>query len=225
MIRVHVICEGQTEEEFVRHVLSPMLLERNVFLLPSCIGKVGHKGGNVNLNRLAVDIRERLLKDQDCYCTTLFDYYGLSIAFPGKLKGNSMIDIADKQSQVSQALSNWVAELFGNSPASRFIPYVQMYEFEGLLFSKPEKLANAIGKPYLEKDFQKIRTQFLTPEWINDSPNTAPSKRIKQIFHAYDKPKHPLLAALDIGLDKIRQECPLFNNWIKRLEALTGAPA
>lgn len=99
------------------------------------------------------------------------------------------------------------------------------YEFEGLLFSEPAQLASSIGKPNLEADFGEIRSQFSTPEWINDSPQTAPSKRIQRLFEGYDKPEHPLLAVLEIGLETIRRECLLFDVWIKRLETLaTGGP-
>lgn len=226
MIRVHVICEGQTEEEFVRHLLGPALIEYQVSLLPSCIGKVGHKGGNVNLNRLSTDVRERLLRDQQCYCTTLFDYYGLPSDFPGKAEGATLSDITDKQGQVIQSLSQWATENMGNRPASRFIPYVQMYEFEGLLFSAPSILASAINCTHAIRNFEQVRAEFSTPEWINDSPHTAPSKRITKLFPAYDKPEYPLLAALDIGLDTIRRECPLFDAWVNRLEELSsGADA
>jgi len=220
MIRVHVICEGQTEEEFVRHLLAPSLLEKQVSLLPSCIGKVGHKGGNVNLSRLSTDVRGRLLQDPQCFCTTFFDYYGLPAEFPGKAQGVTLSDIADKQAQVVQALSKWSQKYLGHHPSSRFIPYVQMYEFEGLLFSHPSRLAAAVDCAHLEPDFKNICTGFLTPEWINDNPQTAPSKRITTLFPSYDKPKHPLLAALDIGLDTIRRECLLFDNWVQQLEAL-----
>jgi hypothetical protein len=220
MIRVHVICEGQTEEEFIRHLLAPALLEKQVSLLPSCIGRVGHKGGNVKLSRLSIDVKERLLRDRQCYCTTLFDYYGLSGDFPGKSEGAPLADIADKQARVVQALSKWSADTLGHQSTSRFIPYVQMYEFEGLLFSDPSGVARAIGRAGTEEDLRKIRSAFSTPEWINDSLDTAPSKRIAKLLPAYDKPEHPLLAALEIGLDTIRRECLLFDAWIKRLEAL-----
>ncbi len=220
MIRVHVICEGQTEEEFIRHVLSPSLLQQDVILFPSCIGKVGHKGGNVTLHRLGIDVRERLLKDRQCYCTTLFDYYGLPTDFPGKTSGHSMNDIASKQHQVMLSLSQWAENTLGSHSSSRFIPYVQMYEFEGLLFSEPARLANAIGIGKMAADLDKIRSEFPSPEWINDNPHTAPSKRIQKLFPAYDKPEHPLLAAMDIGLEIIRRECPLFDAWVKRLEGL-----
>lgn len=222
MIRVHVICEGQTEEEFIRYLLGPALLEKQVILLPSCIGKVGHKGGNVNLIRLSIDVRERLLRDRQCYCTTLFDYYGLPADFPGKSEGSTLTDVADKQTQVVRALSDWSADSWGRQPASRFIPYVQMYEFEGLLFSDPARMARAIGRTDTEADLRKIRSDFSTPEWINDSPHTAPSKRIENLFPAYDKPEHPLLAALEIGLDTIRRECLLFDAWVKRLETVNA---
>ncbi len=220
MIRVHVICEGQTEEEFIRHILGPALLEKRISLLPSCIGKVGHKGGNVNLNRLSIDVKGRLLKDRQSYCTTLFDYYGLPADFPGKSEGATLTAVTDKHTRVVQALSSWSADLLGSQPASRFIPYVQMYEFEGLLFSDPSRMAKAIGCSDAEEALRKIRSDFSTPEWINDSPNTAPSKRIEKLYPAYDKPEHPLLAALEIGLDAIRRECQLFDAWVKRLEAV-----
>lgn len=220
MIRVHVICEGQTEEEFVRKIVAPALIDDQISLLPSCIGKVGRKGGNVNLNRLSVDVKGRLRGDRNSYCTTLFDYYGLPAGFPGKPEGATLNDISDKQAKVVQALSAWAEETIGQEPATRFIPYVQMYEFEGLLFSAPPVLAAAVGYSSIEEELQRIKSDFATPEWINDSANTAPSKRIEKLFPAYDKPEHPILAAIDIGLDNIRQECPLFDGWIKRLEGL-----
>jgi hypothetical protein len=222
MIRVHVICEGQTEEEFIRHILGPALLERQVALLPSCIGKVGHKGGNVNLNRLSTDVRERLLRDQQCYCTTLLDYYGLPAEFPGKADGLNLHDISDKQNKVVEALSQWAWDTLGHQPSFRFIPYVQMYEFEALLFSDPPALASSFNHIEAVEDFKRIRAEFPTPEWINDNPHTAPSKRIAKLFPAYDKPEHPLLAALDIGLGAMRRECPLFDAWVKRLEGLNA---
>jgi len=221
MIRVHVICEGQTEEEFVRHLLVEPFLKKGVALCPSRIGKVGHKGGNFGLERLGFDVRARLLKDAACYCTTLFDYYGLPADFPGKAEGASRTDIADKQGLVVKALSEWALAKLGEHAAARFAPYVQMYEFEGLLFSEPDRLADSFGVPGSVADFRKIRSDFKTPEWINDDPQTAPSKRIEKLFPSYDKPKHPLLASQDIGLEALRRECLLFNAWLTRLEELT----
>ena len=219
MMRVHVICEGQTEEEFVRALLGPALWEKNqVVLLPSCIGRVGHKGGNVRLPRLLTDLKNRLLNDSVCFCTTFLDYYGLPAEFPGKTGGIVGGDIADKQARVIDALSAWCQKELGDGPADRFIPYVQMYEFEALLFSHTETFANTIGFPQLRSEFDRILEPVESPEFINDSQQTAPSKRILGLFPDYDKPKDPLLVAQAIGLETIRRECALFDKWVTTLE-------
>ena len=66
MIRVHVICEGHTEEMFVNELLVTPFALKGILLLPAKIGRPGHKGGNVNYQRLLVDIRQRLLGDPRC---------------------------------------------------------------------------------------------------------------------------------------------------------------
>ena len=102
-------------------------------------------------------------------------------------------------------------------------PYVQMHEFEALLFSDISKFQlhddwNNKSKTKL----QRVCNRFATPEDINNGIQTAPSKRLDDIFPGYGKNKTlygPLIAE-DIGLAKIRQECPRFNNWIGQLEKL-----
>lgn len=219
MIRVHVICEGLTEEDFVRKVLFEPFVERGIHLLPSCIGRVGQKGGRVNLDRVEFDVNTRF-RDRQCYCTTLFDFYGLPAKFPGKAIAEAITNTAGKQRAVVDALSSWAEGKWGRDTAARFLPYVQMHEFEALLFSEPEVFALAIGEPGLAKSFQEIRSKFGTPEEINDDPNTAPSKRIESLYKGYAKPSAPVLAATEIGLDTIRRECRLFDAWLLRLEAL-----
>ena len=93
-----------------------------------------------------------------------------------------------------------------------------MREFEGLLFSDPERFGLSIGRPDLVSKLQAIRSEFDTPEEINDSPDKAPSKRVKTLYEGYQKPLMGVLAMEAIGLDGIRKECPLFNKWIKELE-------
>ena len=74
MIRVHVICEGQTEEAFVNELLCPTFYAQGIQLLPALIGRPGHKGGNFKFERLLPEIEKRLLGDINCYCTTFFDF-------------------------------------------------------------------------------------------------------------------------------------------------------
>ncbi len=101
----------------------------------------------------------------------------------------------------------------------RFIPYVMMHEFEGMLFSDCKLFADGIGKPQMATQLMAIRSQFDTPEHINDSPETAPSKRIEALIPSYQKPLFGNLAALEIVLEPIRQACPHFRQWLDRLEA------
>ncbi len=69
-----------------------------------------------------------------------------------------------------------------------------------------------------------IRHEFPTPEDINDSPTTAPSKRIKAVAPAYDKLLHGVAAASEIGLARMRSECPHFAEWIVFIEAWAAVP-
>lgn len=220
MIRVHVVCEGQTEEMFVSQVLAEGFEAQGIYLVPALIGKPGHKGGNVRFERVLTDVQKRLLGDRKAWCTTFFDFYGLPEAFPGKAEASSLHDANQKAECLQQAMTVGLRGKIGNDAMRRFIPYVQMYEFEGLLFSRPAQLAIGIGQSGLSAQFQHIRDSFYTPEEINNSPVTAPSKRILNLFNGYEKPLHGSLAALEMGLPAIRGECPRFDAWLKKIEAL-----
>ncbi len=220
MIRVHVICEGQTEEMFINEVLAEALHRKNIYLSPALIGKPGHKGGNFRFQRLLTDVRNRLLGDPQAYCTTFFDFYGLPEEFPGKTEASIKNAMNEKADGLLTVMTTKLQEKLGEEAMRRFIPYIQMYEFEGLLFSAPEHLAIGISQPSLAGQFQHIRNFFDTPEDINNSPNTAPSKRILALYKGYEKPLHGSLAAIEIGLAAIRAECPRFDSWLTRIEAL-----
>jgi hypothetical protein len=73
-----------------------------------------------------------------------------------------------------------------------------------------------------QKRFEAIRASVATPEEIDEGPESAPSKRIADLFPAYRKALHGPTTAARIGLDQIRKECPHFNEWLKKLEAFTA---
>ena len=52
----------------------------------------------------------------------------------------------------------------------------------------------------------------------DDSPTTAPSKRIEALVPGYQKPVMGTLAAQEIGLQTMREACPHFGQWIARLD-------
>ncbi len=220
MTIVHVICEGQTEESFVNELLVEPFAHKGIYLKPALIGRPGHKGGNFKFERLAPDVEKRLLADKNCYCTTFFDFYGLPESFPGKNAVNATASAQDKAIALQDALNEKLVEKIGEDAMRRFIPYVQMYEFEGLLFSDPQKMAEGMDRSDLVQAFTEIAGAFDTPEQINNSPQTAPSKRIESLIWGYEKPLLGTLAALEVGLDKMREQCPLFDAWLEKIEAL-----
>lgn len=212
MLTVYVICEGQTEETFIKEVLFPHFMPK-LHLIPITLK------GNVKIERILSNVKKLLLR-RDAYCTTLFDFYGLPPDFPGMVEATRLKIIHDKARCITRAMHEHSQQAFHENLVRRFLPYVQMYEFEGLLFSDPHRFAVSIERPHLAQDFVNIRNRFPTPEDINDSPETAPSKRILQYMHDYDKPLHGGIAILDLGLAVIRRECRLFNDWLVQLETL-----
>ena len=222
MIRLRIICEGQTEEEFVNNLLADHLHKHGVHPIPIVIRERGHKGGDVRYRRAFVNVRNSLLQERKSYCSTLIDYYGLPTDFPGKSQAKAELNLSDKAATFCAMFENALNRDIGENSMRRFIPYVQMHEFEALLFSDPDRFANGISRPDLRSKLSRIRNCFSTPEHINDSENTAPSKRIIKMYPGYEmqKPLYGVLAALEIGLPKIRQECPLFNAWLGKLESL-----
>lgn len=150
--------------------------------------------------------------------TTMVDYYGLPNTWPGRAEAPSQT-FEYRAATVERELLKDVSNELGSSfDQTRFMPYIVMHEFEGLLFSDADGFGRGIARPDLSPKLQAIRDEFATPEEINDSPNTAPSKRISGLFRAYQKRLMGVLAVQEVGLDAIRRECRLFANWIKKLE-------
>lgn len=62
------------------------------------------------------------------------------------------------------------------------------------------------------------------PEDIDDGPRTSPSKRLRDMFAAYQKPLHGPLVVEAIGLERIRARCPHVHAWLSQLEAIARSP-
>ena len=218
--RVHIICEGQTEEMFVNLVLQPHFDKHNIEVQPKLLGEVGHQGGNVGYTRVLRDIRLLRTNDPEAWVTTFIDFYGIYADFPGVGQAKKLRTAWERHDVVVSALYAKLVDDIGEEPALRVVPYIQMHEFEGLLFSSPTDMAAGILQPHLWKKFDKILFPFETPEDINDSIETAPSKRIQHIFRGYQKVLHGSIIARRIGIERIREACPLFDEWLIMLEQL-----
>lgn len=206
MIRLAVVVEGPTEEEFVKTVLSERLSMLGVAPDPILVGE---GGGNVTVEKLASDMAKASV-DHDCV-SSFVDFYGFTKrggAEPTRL-----------ERQINDAVGRMITK--ENRPRQRVFSYVQKYEFEGLLFSDVSAFDKTLTLPEgaIEK-LHSIRSDFKTPEDINDSAQTAPSKRIDSVIPRYQKRNDGPLIAKEIGLAKIRAECPRFDRWVTKLEGL-----
>ena len=215
MIRLAISVEGRTEEEFVKWVLADHLREAEVEPTPILIGKAGggSGGGNVSVERLASEMA--LLHRNFDAITSLVDLYGF--------RGRKEVETVDElEGRVCRAI---LEKLPDDPDPRRIIPYVQQYEFEGLLFSSVDAFHVIGASTGSLRALRTIRGQFPTPEDINDRPDTAPSKRIAKMMLEYGSPGyskvvHGSLIAGEAGLDAIRRECRRFDGWLRRLEAL-----
>jgi hypothetical protein len=219
---VHV--EGETEEVFVNEILRPHLTRRGYERVSArLLGNArqrDRRGGIRPWSAAKRDIIRHLNEDAGCVATTMVDYYGLprhgERAWPGRAAATTL-PVPTKPLHVQGALS---ADLAPDIDTRRFVPFVVLHEFEGLLFSDCGVFAGSIGKPSLARRLQEIRDDFETPEHINDSPDTAPSKRVEALIPDYQKPLFGNIAASAIGLAKITAECPHLRAWLTALEAL-----
>ncbi len=196
MLRIAISVEGATEREFVTQVLAPYFLAENKYLLPVDIR------GNVSLDKIRREL-PGLLYGFD-YVTTLYDFYGF------KRRENRSID----------ELELAIHALVSTEKSGCFIPYVQQYEFEALLFSAPDILAECLGIADRAQHFHRLVQACGGAERINDGFDTCPNRRISKEFRAYNKKLHGPEICQSIGLPLIREACPRFDHWLTKLELI-----
>ena len=222
-VRLHFIVEGQTEETFVNRILSPHLGNLSIgvkarSVMTSRKRGVKHRGGIVNYAKAKNDINSWRKEDRnrDARFTTMFDLYELPPDFPGYKDAMKATNPYDRVSVLEQALEEDISD-------PRFIPYLQLYEFETLLLSDPRKLGvQFVNRSVGIRDLVKMAYDFESPEYINDGPDTAPSKRITDAIPEYGrmKPSAGPIVAEKIGLSALRSKCAHFGEWIGKLEGL-----
>lgn len=222
-IRLHFIVEGQTEETFVKNTLVPHLAGRGIGAYVRCVetGRkrgVKHSGGVSGYAQVRRDIRRWMRGDQnsDARFTTMFDLYALPRNFPGYDAATQRADPLQRADALEEALAQDIDD-------DRFVPYIQVHEFEALLLADPAKLDSQF--PNAADGIRRLgetASCYESPEHIDDGSATAPSKRIIREIPAYDGRKAsagPLVAGR-IGLHILRAQCHHFGRWIDRLEAL-----
>lgn len=220
MIRLNIVAEGQTEQRFIDRIIKPHLASLDVFVScrpvrTSSKGKI-YSGGISSFSKLRRDIMRWVREDerQDARFTTMLDRYGLPRDFPGIEAARNLADPYQAVEDLERSFKNEIAD-------RRFIPYLQLHEFEAILLARPE----AFSRRFLNANIDALRDLVKgvdSPERIDDGEKTSPSKRIIQIVpeYAYQKAVAGPLIAEEIGLDQIRSRCPHFDEWLSKLESL-----
>lgn len=217
---VMVLCEGQSEQKFVQHVLAPFLGVQNVDLSATQLSKPGQKGGDVRFRRSIHDIGNHLKQRKDTFVTTMIDYYGLDSQWPGYRDSLNLSTVEAKARKLIEATQEAVNERCGALRSDmRFIPYFSMHEFEALLFSSPRALARELSVD-LEKIHEILR-KYGTPESINTTRERIPSRQLDALVEGkFQKTSVGIQIAQTIGIPAMREKCPHFNVWISQLAAL-----
>jgi hypothetical protein len=218
MPRLNLIVEGPSEETFVRQVLAPYLGERGVFASARSVETSRSRarilrGGLSNYSQVKKDVVRWLKQDPTAHVSTMFDLYGLPGDFPGSDEARGLTSTARVQ-RLEGAFGADINDV-------RFIPYIQLHEFEGLLFSDVAELIDEPQDTHL-LDLRRIREGFESPEQIDDGYQTCPSRRICSLFPRYQKVTDGIRIAERIGVAEIRSHCPHFDSWINGLVRLAA---
>lgn len=215
-IRLNVTAEGQTEERFVKHTLSEYLAEFNISTSVRCVltsrdKKKEYRGGLSNYEKAKRDILQWLKEDSnaDARFTTMFDLYALPTNFP-KFEEAKKCPPYERVQLLEEAFRDDIGD-------ERFIPYIQLHEFETLILSDPE----ALLLEYFEHQRAVDQLVALLEEKKNaELINTeqAPSKRILALIPEYDKCSVGVDVVNKIGIGKLKECCNHFREWLQRLE-------
>lgn len=222
MLEVLVIVEGQTEERFIKQLIAPALHSMQIFVKPLLLRtSKENRGGSISFDRLRFHARNTLRQHQNAVISTFLDLYALDTSFPD-------FDLAQKKNILSEkvgCLNNALHQAIVSQAqcrSERFIAHIQPHEFEGLLFSDPVALTQ-VEPSWMRysEDLVGIRTQYDSPEHINNGYETAPSRRLEKILRpGYKKTRHGPLAAQKVTLEVMERECFHFRSWMSRLRNL-----
>ncbi len=197
MVRLLISVEGRSEDKFIKEVIALHLANLGISVC------VQNMKGNIGLDRIGRKLNN-LIYNYD-HITTLYDFYGF------KQKGLS-------DNETKESLEDKIKNKIEKTQRNKITPYIQMYEFEALLFSDSEKMADGLNtnKNWIDD----ILNEFNNIETINNSKATAPSKRIGWQCNKYIKTIHAPNILKKIGLAEIRKKCQGFDAWLTQLESL-----
>ena len=151
----------------------------------------------------------------------MFDLYRLDSGFPGFEDCATHTEALQRVKCIETAFADDIDQEFGKEGISRrFIPYIQLHEFESLVFADPEALLTV--RPNQEdaiKQLLEIKQAAGGAELVNGGHETTPSKRLLNLIPDYAKTVDGILTIKHIGFPKLKSQCPHFACWTERLLA------
>lgn len=212
---VYILCEGQSEEEFVNVILRPFFVSNGIFDTRAILMSTskGQKGGDVKYQRLKHNIDKLLASEHDVIVTTFIDFFRLKTDFPHFVDAQQIQDKIARVTHLETALAAAIDH-------PRFVPYIQLHEYEGLLF------ASKAGFEFIP-DLTAANLAMLlaaveekpNPELLNDGEETAPSKRLERLIPGFDKnkPFYGGLIAEVNTIESILSRCYRFSTWVQSI--------
>jgi hypothetical protein len=219
---VFFVVEGQSEEKFINSVLVEHLADLGVYSRGvKLVGRGKGRGGMTSYARLRDDLNLLIRQHRDVWVTTMIDVFRIPTDSPGFEVSNRLNDPVQRANALERAI---LEDITARTESRFFLPYLQLHEFEALLWTDPEVLDSEMtgrGSPSKLTGLRSVRERYETPEHINNAPETSPSKRLQALYgRAYDKVAVGERVAKEIGLERLRQACPRFGAWVTQLENL-----
>lgn len=220
MKRVHCIVEGQTEVKVFYSILAPYILAKTGAYIE--ITPIKHSGGGiVKYSKLLPELRNHLA-DKEKILTTFFDYYGILDKHNYPKYKEAKLDQTNAKIGVGIMEQGLKEDLDSKGINTKnFIPYIQLHEFEALLFSSDEGFEFQYDDERVIRELKAIAPRYETPEDINDSPVTAPSKRIISILEKYGEKYEKVIdgdaISTIVGIETMIEKCPRFKAWVEKL--------
>lgn len=208
---LYILSEGSTEEEFVNSCLRPYFNDFGIYDVRAILMETspGYKGGDISYQRYKRNAEILLKRESDIVVTSIIDFFRLKPDFPCYEESKLIPDKMQRVEFLEHAISHDISH-------KRFLPYIQLHEFEGLLFSDTRGFDYLphIPKMNLIKLHRAVE-ECGNPELLNDGDETAPSKRLIKLIPGYSKALYGPIIADEVGIKNIKSRCIRFNRWLE----------
>ena len=216
MKRLVIIVEGETEESFVNNILCPYFCSKGLYNTIQCFKTKHSHGGISKYSYIKKDILNTIYEKD--VVSMMIDFYRLPLDFPGfsdlKATQTHKEQASLLETEIKKDLEDTQKHQFDN-----FIPYIQLHEFEALVFASIKGIDILFERKEMDyKGLMNVIEEHPNPEEINNHPATAPSMRLKKLIPGYNKVLHGIEIIKTMGMPELLEKCPRFKTWVESME-------